>query len=56
MKLISAPSKSLRSRIDYILYRPTSAFKMVMTEIIEEGMMSDHFPGLSILERRFRRH
>ena len=46
----TAPSKAPRSRIDYILYRPASHFRLSCTKVIEEPMASDHCPVFAIFE------
>jgi len=46
----SVPSQNPKSRIDYIFYRPASAFKLVETKVIDESMASDHRPVFAILE------
>ncbi len=46
----TAPSRNPRSRIDYILYRPSSRFRLQKAVVIEEAMASDHRPVLAVLE------
>ncbi len=46
----SSPSKSPKSRIDYILYRPASSFRLIESKVIDERMASDHLPVFAILE------
>lgn len=46
----SAPSRNPRSRIDYILHRPEKAFRILMTEVIDETMASDHRPVFAVFE------
>ena len=46
----TAPSKDPRSRIDYIFYRPASAFMLKETKVIAEEMASDHRPVFAIFE------
>lgn len=48
----TAPSKAPRSRIDYILYRPASAFKVTESKVIDEPMASDHLPVFTVFELR----
>jgi endonuclease/exonuclease/phosphatase family metal-dependent hydrolase len=46
----SSPSYGPKYRIDYILYRPAPAFRVIETKVIDERMASDHFPVFAILE------
>lgn len=46
----SAPSPEPHSRIDYILYRPAGALKLLSSEVIDETEASDHLPVLSVFE------
>lgn len=50
----SAPSRNPRSRIDYILYRPEKAFRILKTEVIDETMASDHRPVFAVFELHSR--
>ncbi len=45
----TAPSGNPRSRIDYILFRPASFFRLSHAEVIDEPMVSDHRPVFAIL-------
>ena len=44
------PSIKPRSRIDYILYRPVTHFRVSHAEVIDESMASDHRPVFAILQ------
>lgn len=46
----TVPSTDPKSRIDYIFYHPTGAFKVIETEVIPESIASDHRPVLAVLE------
>lgn len=46
----SAPSVNPKSRIDYILYRPRTDFRLVSSEVLPEAMASDHRPVLAVIE------
>lgn len=46
----SAPSVNPKSRIDYIFYRGSAAFRVLGSEVLPEAMASDHRPVLAILE------
>lgn len=39
-----------KEKIDYILFRPSGAFRVKETRVIEEKVASDHYPVLSVLE------
>jgi endonuclease/exonuclease/phosphatase family metal-dependent hydrolase len=41
-----------RSEIDFIAYRPASAFEVVESRVIDEAVVSDHRPVLLVLRMR----
>jgi endonuclease/exonuclease/phosphatase family metal-dependent hydrolase len=46
----TAPSHDPRARIDYVLYRPADAWRVVETRVLAEQVASDHRPLLTILQ------
>lgn len=44
------PSDKPRSKIDYVLFRPTAAWRVVEQQVINEPIASDHRPLLVVLE------
>ncbi len=46
----TAPSRNPTSRIDYIFFRPQSAFLVKQATVIDEPMASDHCPVMAVLE------
>lgn len=44
----TAPSHAPTSRIDYILSRPQSAFRLLSSEVIPDAIASDHRPVLAV--------
>lgn len=44
------PSTDPRVKIDYILYRPVSRWRVLETRVIDERVASDHLPILTVLE------
>ncbi len=44
------PSSDPRRRIDYVLFRPASRWKVLETRVIDEKVASDHCPLLVVLE------
>jgi endonuclease/exonuclease/phosphatase family metal-dependent hydrolase len=46
------PSDKPRSRIDYVLLRPSRVWHVVETSVIDEPVASDHRPVLAVLEWR----
>jgi endonuclease/exonuclease/phosphatase family metal-dependent hydrolase len=44
------PSSSPRRRIDYVLFRPASRWRVLESRVIEEKVASDHCPLLVVLE------
>lgn len=48
--LPTAPAPKPTTRIDYIFYRPSSSFRFVEAEVIEESKASDHRPVFAVLE------
>jgi endonuclease/exonuclease/phosphatase (EEP) superfamily protein YafD len=44
------PADKPRVRIDYILYRPQSRWRVVRAKVIDEPLISDHRPVLVELE------
>ncbi len=44
------PSSNPRRRIDYVLFRPASRWKVLETRVIDEKVASDHCPLLVVLE------
>ncbi|MFG0261242.1 MAG: endonuclease/exonuclease/phosphatase family protein [Novipirellula sp. JB048] len=49
-RLKTFPAVKPTKQIDYILYRPTSAMRIVSSEVIDEPLASDHRPLLAVLE------
>jgi endonuclease/exonuclease/phosphatase family metal-dependent hydrolase len=49
---LTCPSDPPRVKIDYVLYRPASAWRVIETHALEEPTASDHLPVLAVLERR----
>ena len=49
---LTCPTNPPRVKIDYVLYRPASAWRVVETQALQEATASDHLPVLAILERR----
>jgi endonuclease/exonuclease/phosphatase family metal-dependent hydrolase len=48
--LFTFPAEKPTSQIDYVMYRPRDAFRMVGVSAIDEPVASDHRPLLAILE------
>jgi len=48
----TAPSRQPTSRIDYIFYRPATAFDLMEARVIDEPMASDHCPVFAALRIR----
>lgn len=48
----TVPSGRPTSRIDYIFYKPSSAFRVAQTEVVAESLASDHRPVFAVLELR----
>ncbi len=48
----SVPAGKPTSRIDYIFYRPATAFRLLHAEVIAEAVASDHRPVFAELEWR----
>jgi endonuclease/exonuclease/phosphatase family metal-dependent hydrolase len=48
--LKTSPSTNPKVQIDYVLYRPESALKLVSVEVINEAIASDHRPVLAMLQ------
>lgn len=46
------PAGQPRKSLDHVLYRPTSAWQVVETQVIDESAASDHRPLLVVLQRR----
>ena len=46
---LTCPTNPPRVKIDYVLYRPASAWRVVETQALQEPTASDHLPVLSIL-------
>jgi len=46
----TAPSTNASVRIDYVLYRPAAAWRVVEVQVIDEPVASDHCPLLAVLE------
>ena len=46
------PSKKPGKQIDFIFYRPTDAWRVVETKVLNEPVASDHCPILAVLEWR----
>jgi endonuclease/exonuclease/phosphatase family metal-dependent hydrolase len=49
---LTCPSNPPRVKIDYVLYRPASAWRVIETHALDEPTASDHLPVLAVLERR----
>lgn len=50
----SFPSKAPNEQIDFILYRPANAWRVVETQVLNEPVASDHRPILAVLERSIK--
>ncbi len=48
--LLTFPSEKPLQQIDYVLYRPRQAFRVVEVRTLDERVASDHRPVLAILE------
>jgi endonuclease/exonuclease/phosphatase family metal-dependent hydrolase len=48
----TAPSRKPSSRIDYIFYRPASAFDTTESKVVDEPVASDHCPVFAVLRIR----
>lgn len=48
------PSHRPRARIDYVLFRPRDAWRVVQRRVVDERVASDHRPLLVVLEYRGR--
>lgn len=48
----TAPSRKPTSRIDYIFFRPHSAFELLQAKVIDEPLASDHCPVFAELRLR----
>jgi len=46
----TSPSAKPSVRIDYVLYRPAAAWRVVEVQVIDEPVASDHCPVLAVLE------
>lgn len=46
----TVPSVNPQSRIDYILYRPASHFRVTHTHVVDEAVASDHRPVFAQIE------
>lgn len=46
----TVPAKRPPSRIDYIFYRPASAFRLSEARVVDEPVASDHFPVFAAFE------
>jgi endonuclease/exonuclease/phosphatase family metal-dependent hydrolase len=46
------PSDAPEKRIDYVLLRPESRFKVLEMRVIDERVASDHRPVLTVIEIR----
>jgi endonuclease/exonuclease/phosphatase family metal-dependent hydrolase len=49
-ELLTFPADVPRRQIDYVLFRPTGAFRVTEARVIEEKVASDHRPVLVVLE------
>ncbi|MBM3841308.1 MAG: endonuclease [Verrucomicrobia bacterium] len=47
----TVPAGTPRSRIDYVLFRPASRWRVMETRVLDEPIASDHRPVLAVLER-----
>lgn len=47
--LFTFPAKKPTSQIDHILYRPSQAYTVLETRVLEEAMASDHRPIFTVL-------
>lgn len=50
-QLLTYPAAKPTKQIDYVLFRPSAAFRPVSATVIAEAVASDHRPVLAILER-----
>lgn len=48
--LLTFPSEKPLLQLDYILFRPRQAFRVVEVRILDERVASDHLPVLAVLE------
>jgi endonuclease/exonuclease/phosphatase family metal-dependent hydrolase len=48
--LFTFPAAKPTKQIDYVLFRPQEAFKVVGVKVIAEAVASDHRPLLAVLE------
>jgi endonuclease/exonuclease/phosphatase family metal-dependent hydrolase len=48
---LTSPAGSPKRRIDYILLRPSTGWRVVETRALDESVASDHRPVLAILEK-----
>jgi endonuclease/exonuclease/phosphatase family metal-dependent hydrolase len=48
----TAPSRKPTSRIDYVFYRPESAFELIESKVVDEPVASDHCPVFATLRLR----
>jgi endonuclease/exonuclease/phosphatase family metal-dependent hydrolase len=49
--MLTFPAEKPDKWIDYILYRPAAAWKLVESRVLEEPVASDHRPVLAVLRR-----
>jgi endonuclease/exonuclease/phosphatase family metal-dependent hydrolase len=47
---LTCPSHAPRVKIDYVLYRPATAWRAAETRAIAEAIASDHLPVIAVLE------
>lgn len=48
--LLTSPAPNPRNQIDYVLFRPGSAWRVVETRVLDEPVASDHRPILVVLQ------
>lgn len=48
----TSPATAPRTKIDYILYRPASRWRVIETRALDEAIASDHRPVLTVFELR----
>ena len=49
---LTCPADSAKVKIDYILFRPATAWRVVETRALNEPVASDHLPVLTVFEKR----
>ena len=49
---LTCPADSPKVKIDYILFRPATAWRVIETRALNEPIASDHLPVLTVFEKR----